>query len=239
MEQKKFNCKNESLPVIGSFLLLSFVEDKQQFISFSPVFNTPFEDNLRAKIAFCSEMVVAEDLVKQQKEITKKIEKTLTDLRVKLNPIEGYIKLAVGLDVSVNDFGLKKVREGINDKKPEDALSGLKTLAANLARNKTVLETVGYKTVLIDDITAATAVITSLNEQQNEFKNKRSRTADEVLKEYNLLFDMMSIVFNAGKAIFKGVDDVKLREYTFSIVKKRVDATIRSTDEKPDESKVA
>ena len=49
---------------------------------------------------------------------------------------------------------------------------------------------------------------------------------------------MMNILFNAGRAIFRGVDEVKLREYTYSQVKKRVQSTTPNTDDKTDETVV-
>ena len=46
---------------------------------------------------------------------------------------------------------------------------------------------------------------------------------------------MMNILFNAGRAIFRGIEEVKLREHTYSFVKKRVQSTSINTDDKTDE----
>jgi hypothetical protein len=236
MEEKKFNCKTENLPVIGSFLLLSFASDKPRFIAYSPVFNDPFEADFKAKQLVCAEMVMANEVVKLQKATTQKIETKLRDLRVLLNPLEGYIKMAKGLDIQASDFGLKQAREGISGKNPEVTISGLKSLTVSLNRNKAALEAVGYKATVVDEITAFMTEITELNEQQNVLKNKRSRTLDEIIKESNALWEVMYTVMNAARAIFRGVDEVKLREYTFSTIKKRVQATTPTTDEKPEET---
>lgn len=236
MEEKKFNCKIESLSVIGGFLLVSFVNDKQKFIDYSPVFNDPFEANFRTKQILCAEMVTAEEVVKLQKSTTIQLGKKMTDLRLVLNPLEGYIKLAgAKLDIQVADFGVKQVRDAISAKMPEPALSGLKLLVANLNRNKAALETVGYKAATVDELGVYISEITALNEKQNELKNKRSRTSDEIIKENNALWDIMAVVFNGGRAIFRGVDEVKLREYTFAHVKKRVQSASPGNDEKEEE----
>ncbi|MFZ4583437.1 MAG: hypothetical protein ACOYM7_12370, partial [Paludibacter sp.] len=198
MEEKKFSCKTENLPVIGSFLLLSFASDKPRFIAYSPVFNDPFEADFKAKQLVCAGMLTANEVVKLQKEVTVNIEKKLRELRVLLNPLEGYIKMAKGLDIQASDFGLKQVREGISGKNPELAISGLKSLATSLTRNKTALEAVGYKAASINEITAFITEITDLNEQQNVLKNKRSRTLDEIIKESNALWETMNTVLNAA-----------------------------------------
>ena len=239
MEEKKFNCKVENLPVIGSFLLLSFANDKPKFIAYSPVFNDPFEADFKAKQLLCAEMVTADNVVKLQKATTAQLTKKLSDMRLVLNPLEGYLKLAsADLDIQPTDFGLKQAREAISNKNPELAVAAVKSMVASLTRNKTALEAVGFKATTIAELTTFIGEITALNEQQNTLKNKRSRTADEIIKEYNQLWDMMNILFNAGRAIFRGVDDVKLREYTYSQVKKRVQSTTPNTDDKTDETVV-
>lgn len=236
MEDKKFNCKVESLPVMGSFLLLSFSNDKQQFIAYSPVFDDPFEAGFKAKVQLCSEMISTENVVKLQKSITVQLSDRLGDLRPLLNPIEGYIKLAgKRIDILPSDFGLKQARDGISNKSPEVTLTALKSIVANLTRNKAVLETVGYKEETVTLLNAIAADVTQLNEQQNVLKNKRSRDQVDVIKEHNALWDIMNKIFSAGRAIYRGVDDVKLREYTFSHVKKRVEGTTPTSEEKPEE----
>lgn len=239
METKKFNCKIESLPVIGSFLMLSFEVDSPTFISYSPMFNEPFASNLKAKINVCANMISVEELQKQQKLVTRSLDTSIKSVRLLMNPLEGYLKIATGLDVAITDFGIKKVRDGISSKRPEDTISGLKLVTANFLRNKTALVAVGCDPKTDEVLNQAIAELTDLNEQQNVFKNKCVRTTEEIIKEHNQLWDMMNPVFVAGKAIFKGKDEVKLREYTFSTLKRRVEGSTRSTSEKPDETSAA
>lgn len=239
METKKFNCKIESLPVMGSFLMLSFDVDNPSFVKYSPMFNDPFAENLKLKITACGNMISVEELVQQQKLITKSLEESIKAVRLLMNPLEGYLKIASGLDVAISDFGIKKVRDGISSKRPEETISGLKLVTSNFLRNKTVLVTVGCDAKTDEVLNQVITELTDLNEQQNVFKNKCVRTSEEIIKEYNQLWDMMNPVFVAGKAIFKGKDEVKLREYTFSTLKRRVEGSNKSTSEKPDETAVA
>lgn len=228
MEKKKFHCKIKDLPIIGRFLLISYQQDKPLFVRYSTIFDAEYEDTLNEKITACSEMFETTELLLLQKRVTKNIGKSIKNLRAKLNTIEGYVKLANNLDVQQSDFGLQKVRKGISDKNPEVVMSGLRALIACLLHNTDQLSAVGYSSALTEELTAHMNELIALNEEQNVLKNKRSRSANHVMKAHNALWEQMTLLLYAGKAIFRAVDDVKLREYSFTRLKKRVEGTSRA-----------
>ena len=223
MEEKKFNCKMEDVPVITGFALTSMENDKVDFLAFSPMFADPFMDNVRSKRIVCIELVKSKDVVKQQKAITQQISVKLNELRVSLHPVEGYLKLAGdSLDIQLADFGLNDLRNDISKENVEGVISESQSFVTNLKRNEAVLQTKGLKTEMITDITDLVAEIALLNQQQNNLKNKRSRVASDNLKDFNELWDMLTSILNAGRAMYRGVDNVKLKEYTLSNLLKRV-----------------
>lgn len=223
MEEKRFNCKMEDVPVITGFVLTSMENDKVDFLAFSPTFADPFMDNVRAKRIECIELVKSKDVVKQQKAITHQISVKLGELRVSLNPIEGYLKLANGsLDIQLADFGLNDLRKDISKENVEGVISESQSFVTNLKRNEAVLQAIGLKTEMITGLTNQVTEIALLNQQQNDLKNKRSRVANDNIKEFNDLWGMFTSILNAGRAMYRGVSDVKLKEYTLSSLLKRV-----------------
>jgi hypothetical protein len=223
MTKKKFNFRLEDLPVLTSFVLTSFENDKADFTRFSPVFNETFISTLKAKQKLCQELVTPAEVVKQQKAITSALQEKCNGLRQDLNLAEGYIRLAgSGYDIQTGDAGIKEIRSAISRGNVEGILSKTKSLQNGLKRNEVVLKEKGMKKELTDKITDELNGISDLNSQQNELKNKRSRVADENSILFGELWDMLSNVLDVGKAMYRGNNDIKLREYTMSQLKNRV-----------------
>ncbi len=223
MEEKKFNCKMEDVPVITGFALSSMENDKGDFLSYSPVFSDPFMDDARLKQTFCMELVKSKDVVKLQKSITLLLSKKLEELRVSLNPFEGYLKLAGStLDIQVVDFGLNDLRTAISKGNVEGVISEAQSFVGHLKRNETALQAKGLKPETVTALTALVGEIALLNQQQNDLKNKRSRVASDNIKDFNDLWDILGTILNAGRAMYRGADAVKLKEYTMASLLKRV-----------------
>lgn len=216
----------EDVPVITGFALTSMESDKADFVAFSPVFADPFVPNVRAKQIECNELIKSKDVIKEQKVLTALINTELDTLRVNLNPLEGYLKMAGNeLDIKLSDFGLKTLRTAISKGNVEGVLAESQSLFMFVKRNEVVLQAKGMKPELLVKLVAQIGVITQLNQQQNESKNKRSRVASENIKYFNELWDMLTTILDAGRAMYRGVDEVKLREYTMANLLKRVHTT--------------
>jgi hypothetical protein len=223
MIKKKFNFRLEDLPVLTAFVLTSFEKDKADFKGFSPVFNEEFITNLQVKQKLCQDLVMPAEVLKQLKAITTSLQEKCNGLRQDLNLAEGYIRLAgAGYDVQAGDAGIKEIRSAISRGNVEGILSKAKTLQNGLKRNETILKAKGMKKELTEKIADEIAGISELNSQQNELKNKRSRVADENAVLFGELWDMLSSILDVGKALYRGNNDIKLREYTVAQLKKRV-----------------
>jgi hypothetical protein len=223
MEEKKFNCKKEDVPVLMGFALKSLEIDLAKFTEYSPIFTPQFIADAQQKLIECYDATKSTDVLKLQKVVTNRIADKSSELRLSLNPLEGYLNLAGSeLDIQVNDFGLKKIRTAISKGNVEGLLSEIRTLITVVKRNEAPLLAKGMKPELITKLTNAIQEIEELNTHQNVKKNERSRVADDNIKIYNELWDILATVLSAGRAIFRGVDDVKLKEYTMTNLLKRV-----------------
>lgn len=223
MESKKFNCKMQDIPVIAGFLLASMERDKADFISYSPMFADPFMADTRIKQAECYEIVKAADVLKLQKVVKTQIETAGTQLRVQLNKCEGYLKMAESqLDIKVDDFGLKSIRNALSKSDMEKTISEGRTLVTNLKRNAAALSEKGLKQAGIDEMATLITEIDTLNERHNALKNDRSRAAGDNYAMLNDMWDTIGTIVAAGRAMYKGVDAIKLREYTMTNLQGRV-----------------
>lgn len=223
MEKKKFNCKMQDIPVIAGFLLSSMERDKADFISFSPMYADPFMADLRDKQNECYEIVKAADVLKHQKVVKTQIDTSVAQLRVLLNKNEGYLKLAEKeLDIKLDDFGIKATRNGIAKNDIEKTISEGRTLVINLKRNATILNAKGLKQEGIEEVAIAINELNTLNEKHNTLKNDRSRAAGDNNVKLNEMWDLISMITSAGRALYKGSDAIKLKEYTMSNLQKRV-----------------
>jgi len=235
MEEKKFNCKMEDVPVITSFVLKSLENDLSTFVGYSPIFTPQFITDANTKQSECYEQTKSIDVLKLQKVITLKITDKAGELRLSLNLLEGYLKLANdGLDIKASDFGLKNIRTAISNTNIEGIISDTRSLIAILKRNETVLQAKGLKTEFVTALTALVQEIETLNMQQNMKKNERSHVSVVNIKVFNELWDTLGTILDAGRAIYRGVDEVKLKEYTLANLLKRVHSENGTTPKTPE-----
>jgi hypothetical protein len=225
MSTKKFPCKVEEVPVIGEFVVNSAERDINDFNSYSSLFTLEYLASIRANVEVCRELIKSSVITKEQKTVTQQLYDKSKNLRIKLNALEGYLKLGADkLDIAVKDIDLKSIRSNITRKNTEGLLSNMKTALIAVKRNLSVLEALGLKQVQIAEIETQLQEINSLNEKQNELISKRNRLTDANIGKFNDLWNSLRPIFSTAKAIYRSVDEVKLKDYNISQLKKRINA---------------
>lgn len=223
MEKKKFNCKMQDIPVITGFALASMERDKFDFIAYSPMFADPFMENMRTKQVECYEIVKAADVITHQKVVKTQLDADLGKLRLALNRMEGYLILSESkMDIKINDFGIKTIRTALGKGDLEKTIAMGRTLISNVKRNATELQAKGLKAEAIVEMEDLINNIDALNEKHNSKKDERSRATVGSNTKLNAMWDDLNIIINAGRALYRGVDNVKLKEYTITHLLKRV-----------------
>ena len=226
MEERRFSCKTEEVPVLAGFVAESLGEDLSDFQEYSSEYGQPTVDALLAKRTYCLDLEKSDSVTQQLKSTTASLLEKEQGLRPMLNRLEGYVKRADGsMSIAASSFGLKEIRKAISRGDDEGIIAGMKTILGNVNRNLAVLETKGLKPEFVTELTTVTSEIDSLNSMQNQLQNERSATTSTNIKDYNELWDMTNIVCQDARAIYKGVDEVKLKKYTISVLMKRVNAT--------------
>jgi hypothetical protein len=222
---RKFHCKLEELPAVAEFISDGIKKDMDEFSKFSPDFNPDFVARLDSKIIECKKVSSSSAITMGMKLVTNQLNDLSKGLRVKLNVVEGYLKLgAAELDVLVADTGLKNVRNNISKGNIEGVISNTQKFIEVVKRNQNVLINKGMNMELINDIEKQIDDIDALNRKQNAMISDRNRLTKQNLELFNDLWDCLLPALNAAKAMFKGVDDVKLKDYTVTQLVKRINA---------------
>jgi len=222
---RRFYCKIEDLPTISRFLLNSYLKDQKDFYNYSSVFTVEFVSSLEAKITVCEELISSSAVIKELKTVTIQLYAKSKNLRIKLNALEGYLKLTASeLDVIVEDVGLKNVRINISNGNTEGLILNVQKVLTAVVRNQAVLEANGMKPELIDEIKNQAQEIKLLNIRQNDLISDRNRMTKLNVELFNDLWDGVQPILKTAIAIYRGVDDVKLKDYTISQLLSRINA---------------
>src|SRR5665647_1380011 len=90
---RKYNCKDEELPVICKFSAFSLKRDHTDFITYSQKFGDPYVTGYEAKIGTVSELVEPKSETIALKAITDRLYNTVNGLIDPINKLTGYICL--------------------------------------------------------------------------------------------------------------------------------------------------
>jgi hypothetical protein len=225
MTTKKFPCKIEELPTIGEFILERVMTDLADFSGYSSLFTPEYLATIKNRIVTCKELVSSSTVAKELKAVTQQLYDKSKHLRIQINALEGYLKIgAKELDILLEDAGLKSVRNDITRNNTEGLLLNVQKALTAVKRNLSVLAAKGLKPELIGDIETQMQEIDALNVKQNNLISDRSRLTKANIELFNDLWDSLHPILDTAKALYRGVDDVKLKDYTILQLKKRIHA---------------
>ena len=154
-----------------------------------------------------------------------------------INRLTGYINMAYeSIRVSPADFGLTLLRKGINSKDAESVIKNLHIVISNMNRNMDILAAQGLQTELVALFSVAANSISADKQSQYEIISNRKVLVQNNVGMLNSLFEQLTEILAIGKILYKYNDAVKLQEYTFSELKKRVRKTSSTSNGKPEDN---
>jgi hypothetical protein len=223
MEQKLFNCSVENVTPIAGLLLDAFARDLTDFTAYSPRFTSAYLTQAQTQKSVCDAIVDSAIMNAQRKAATTQLENKEKEIRLLLNKAEGYIKLAGNkLDIDITDFGIANLRDKINKENTEGTLKALPRVVDNLTRNATALQTEGMPASLPSTLTQLGNDIALLNATQVNKLTERIHLTEENTKSLNALWETITPILDAAKAMYKGVNELKMKDYTISVLEKRL-----------------
>ena len=229
-KKRKFNFKPEVLLAIAGYLIQRVRADLSAFAEFSETFCEEFLTRLNAKMVQCSQLINSNVLTQDIEAITNKIKALTVTLRLNVNKIEVYLKMADGeMTVDAQSLGLKELRTSIHKAGSEAMVTRTRYLLVGVNTNLAVLQTKGLKPALVAEMKQLADEMEKLGNDQNFMITERNRHTDENNVIYNELWDMVLLITETGKALYRGVDATKLNDYTLSSLLQRVGISGRST----------
>jgi hypothetical protein len=232
---RNYNCKDEELPVISKFTSFSLKRDLADFASYSPRFNEAYVNSYDSKITEVTELVEPKSETVQLKTITERLYSNMNGLINPINRLTGYVNLAhESLHISPADFGLTLLRKGINSKDAESVIKNLRTVNTNLTRYTEILSAQGLQPEFSALFVDAEVSISTDKQNQYEIISNRKAVVQNNVGVLNSLFEQLTEIQTIGKILYKDNDAVKLQEYTFSELKKRVRKTSSPANGKPE-----
>lgn len=221
--KKEFYFKIEELPVIAGFVIENVTRDMADFTAFSPIFSV---ENLKAiadKKDNINTLLHSSVITKQLKVITEGLVAKMNGLRPLLNKTEIYFQLAQGqIDILPKDTGIKQVRQMIGKGNAEGYLKTLRALTAVIIRNQTVLEAKGFTPAMLAEMQTNLNEVEALNTQQSTLTSARNINTQENIIAFNDLWRDIKPLIDTGKAIYQGSNPAKAKDYTVSVLRRRV-----------------
>ncbi|MDR2887522.1 MAG: hypothetical protein LBV26_05925 [Bacteroidales bacterium] len=227
---RSYNCKDEELPFIASFVLANLKRDRQAFKNFSPRYSDEYVAAFEQEIKGISELVNPRTNTNDIKRITGWLYGNLDSAFDIARYVEGYISMSHGeIPVSARDFGIANLRKCIKARDAEGAISSLRFINANIVKYKTELQAQGLKDETIKTLAFLTDEIAVCNNEQ--YKNALSRK-DIVYSnkdKMNTVNAKIKEICKTGKLIFRRYNPEKLKGYTFTSLLKDVRVVYKNT----------
>jgi len=220
----KISCRAEELPVLGSFILTSMQGSLADFTAFSPDYNAGFMTTANADLAVIEALINPKQLTKELKVITKRIYTNQTNLRSKIDFVEGYINRASGLTLDKKDFGISEVRTKNNNGDIEGLIGALNFLITNvnIPANLTALTAKGFTPAQNTALTTLKDAFKNDNVAQNTKINDRNNKVIANYGKLNAFWDKIVDVSDAGKRIYKATAPNRLDDFTMTKLKARI-----------------
>jgi hypothetical protein len=141
------------------------------------------------------------------------------------------------MKIAPADFGLTALRKAVNSKDVEGVLKNLHLVLSNIDKYKDNLASQGLKEDLIALFSESSGSIAEAKQAQYEIERNRKTIVQNNASLFNTMNDQLTEILATGKILYKDNDPVKLQEYTFSELKKRVrkgTSSAPSGQEEPD-----
>jgi hypothetical protein len=160
------------------------------------------------------------------KNTTSRLYSVMDGLIEPADKMKGYIKFTKGaIPMSVKDFGLTALTRKVHSKDSEGVLKNLRTVITNIELYRSQLIEQGCDEKTITHFSDALTAIETDNQRQYEIGRKRKTIVENNINLINDLYKTIMEICDVGKAIYKGKNELKVKDYTFTELKKAVRIT--------------
>ncbi len=212
----------ENIPVIGGFVISRAQKDLARIMEAAPDMDQPYLDTLTAKQEIVKALVRPREKTAEMKAVTRYMYTVMDELRPRLNLLEIKLQRAGQLLTKPAEaFGLGNIRRHIRSRNAEAMVAALELLLHDLDTNIKILESKGFTAAMREEFVSAANAIFLLNGQQNEKMDERAELTQENKLTISDYWKGISELMATGRLLYRD-DPVKLKEYTFAVLHRRV-----------------
>ena len=240
MEEKVlrvYKCKDEDVPPVCGFAASNLKRDLADFNGYSPKFNQDFLNRFESDTALAYDIIEPQAEMQLQKAITARMYGTIESLQDSNNRLCGYIQFA---KLDLINFGTSDLRQAIYDKDADAAVKGLNLISKNLVNYKDQLAKEGLTDEFIAQLDSASESLIADKKKRYEISSNRALIVQDNVGFFNELYKTLTMILTAGKILYQKKDPARVKEYTFSELKKRVSrmktAAPKTTEDKSEKS---
>lgn len=236
IQKRKYPCTKAEVPAIAVYLVGMVHRDLDDFVEISDTYDEDYLTTMLTKASQCNDLLSSDIITQEIKFITRDLKETSDEFRLKLNRLEFYLNSADGtMSAHADGMGLQLLRDRINKGTTESVVAAGRALLTNVNRNLIQLKAVGLKDALIDEITSRLDKIEKQSNAQNLDISSRNRNTDTNMVVFNELWEMNRKVLATGRALYRNVNAVKLKDYTLTAILQRISSGRKSNpkEEKP------
>lgn len=226
MISRSYSCKDEELSAIGGLVANSLERDKVDFLAYAPLYDEAFIENFVARTAAIQELVDPQSELLLRVSITTRMHATMTGLLTPVDRLSDYVRKAgKTLPLTQADFGIPRLKDAIYGQDVEVVADALNTVVTNAVNHATLLKEKGLTDSQLQMLKDARASMMADRQQQQGMTTAHKALVQSNLGTLNDYYATLTDILATGKSLYQRTDKVKLADYTFAHLHKRVNQT--------------
>jgi hypothetical protein len=212
------------LMVIAGYIIASLRRDKADFQkAFPKIYTDGFFVEFEQKAQETTLLINPQTETVELKNTTHKLYTAIDSLKEPAKIVSGYLKFTRGaIPISPKDFGLTPLLNKIRTKDAEGVLKNLRDVVENLKRYHLQFTEQGLTEDVINAFSQASVLIEENNQKQYEIMSRRKAIVADNIEVINELYKIIMEICQVGKMLYARKNAVKVQEYTFSELLKKV-----------------
>jgi hypothetical protein len=221
MKIKSFKVKFEEIPAIGEFIEASFLNDKEEFAAFSPMYANGYAENYHSKLLAVKEAASPHLLTARMKQATENQYAAQAAMLKLLSLIERYCQLAQGsLPLDIKNLKFSDFRRNIRKHDAEAIVAAAKYFIQSIQPCLPALVERGLTAEKVAEMNTFITAIETNNLEQNVLMNERGRKIEDNYLFYDF-WNMVEDIMKTGKLIHQD-NALRQKEYAKKTLVSRV-----------------
>jgi hypothetical protein len=198
------NIKKQDVPAVGMMLKEAFSRNKADFVSFSSMFDDPFEAELAAAIQAVKDRRRPIDVFGKQQKVTVELYKKMEEMRESLRLLSEYVIMVEDdLKTLYKNYYIKEARRELQRKNVEGLIEYCEVIVDKIiSDDAVVLDSAGFDAGKLAAFEALIASLESLNTEQSSKMGERQEVKAVEDALFDSMFEYIDKIARVGKAMY-------------------------------------